>query len=314
MKTMPKTNSEERLRWIKPIIGKEISIRKMVKVCPFSERTIKYWLTNYRRYGKEGLEPKSKRPKTQPKETSIRLKERIIELRKGTKLSALKLSWKLEKEGMHIHPRTIGKIIKKEGLVRKYRTKKIQYRYLKVPLRIGELVEIDIKYVPQRLKRTRFYQFTAIDSASRWRFLRIYEEMSTFNAMMFLKELIKISSFKIQSVKTDNGSCFTNRYNGGYWKSSLPFPRMHSFEKLCQELGITHYLIDPGKPCQNGKVERSHRTDQESFYDQLNFKSYEELQLKLRLWNMYYNDLEHCSLNGKTPNQALGSGVQNVCA
>ena len=93
----------------------------------------------------------------------------------------------------------------------------------------------------------------------------------------------------------------------------MPFPRIHSLEKLCQELGITHYLIDPGKPSQNDKVERSHRTDQESFYDDLLFKSFNELQLKLKLWNMYYNDLEHCALNGKTPNEALGSGVQNAC-
>jgi len=28
---------------------------------------------------------------------------------------------------------------------------------------------------------------------------------------------------------------------------------------------------------------------------------------------MHYNDLEHCGLNGKTPNQALRLGVQNVC-
>jgi len=314
MNTMPKTSSEERLRWIKPILNKEISIKKMVKVCPFSERTLKYWLANYRRYGIRGLEGRSKKPKSQPKETSIRLKERVIELRKETKLSALKLSWRLKKEGIVIHPRTLGKIIKREGLTRKYRAKKIQYQYLKIPLRIGELVEIDIKYVPQRLKRRRFYQFTAIDSSSRWRFLRIYDDMSTFKAMIFLKELITVFPFKIQSIKTDNGSCFTNRYNGGYWKSSLPYPRIHSFERLCQELGIVHYLIDPGKPCQNGKVERSHRSDQESFYDQLSFKSYQELQYKLRLWNMYYNDLEHCSLNGKTPNQALGLGVQNVCA
>ena len=76
---------------------------------------------------------------------------------------------------------------------------------------------------------------------------------------------------------------------------------------------MEHYLIDPGKPAQNGKVERSHRTDQESFYDQLVFKSFEELRYKLKLWNMYYNDLEHCGLNGKTPNQALRLGVQNVC-
>ena len=314
MKTMPKTTSEERLRWIKPILGRDITIKEMVKVCPFSERTLKYWLAKYREDGIAGLEGRSKRPKSQPKETSIRLKERVIELRKETKLSAIKLSWKLEKEGLSIHPRTIGKIIKKEGLTRKYRTKKIQYKYVKISLRIGELVEIDIKYVPQRLNRRRFYQFTAIDSSSRWRFMRIYDDMSTSSAMRFLRELMTVSPFKIQSIKTDNASCFTNRYNGGYWKSSLPYPRIHSFEKLCQELNVVHYLIDPGKPCQNGKVERSHRTDQESFYDQLQFKSYQELQYKLKLWNMYYNDLEHCSLNGKTPNEALGLGVQNVCA
>lgn len=167
MKTIPKTTPEERLRWIKPILDRDTIIREMVKVCPFSERTIKYWLAKYRENGILGLESRSKKPKTQPKETSIRLKERVIELRKETKLFPLKLSRKLKKEGMSIHPRTIGKIIKREGLTRKYRTRKIKYKYVKIPLRLGELVEIDIKYVPQRLGRKRFYQFTAIDCSSR---------------------------------------------------------------------------------------------------------------------------------------------------
>ncbi|MBU4204703.1 integrase core domain-containing protein [Patescibacteria group bacterium] len=52
-------------------------------------------------------------------------------------------------------------------------------------------------------------------------------------------------------------------------------------------------------------MERSHRTDQQKFYDQLIFQSFEDLKYKLRLWNMYYNDTKHCGLNGKTPNQAL---------
>ena len=43
---------------------------------------------------------------------------------------------------------------------------------------------------------------------------------------------------------------------------------------------IPHYLIDPGKPAQNGKVERSHRTDQEKFYDENKFKSFEDLKQK----------------------------------
>ena len=63
---------------------------------------------------------------------------------------------------------------------------------------------------------------------------------------------------------------------------------------------------------QNGKVERSHRSDQEQFYDQVKFNSLKMLKYKIKLWSMYYNDLEHCSLNGLTPNQALGIKVQNV--
>jgi transposase InsO family protein len=91
------------------------------------------------------------------------------------------------------------------------------------------------------------------------------------------------------------------------------YPKLHPFDILCNNLDMQHYLIDPGKPQQNAFVERSHREDQEKFYDELNFKSFEKLRYKLRLWNMYYNDTKHCSLNGKTPNQVLRLGVQNVC-
>jgi len=237
-----------------------------------------------------------------------------LELRKSTGLSALKLHWKLENDGLDIHQRTIGKIIKKEGLTRKYRVRKIKYKYVKISLKQGELVEIDVKYVPGKLNGQRYYQFTAIDCSSRWRYLEAYSDESTYSAMRFLKNLVLKATFKIEAIKTDNGSYFTNRYTG-YLKSSDPMnPRLHDFDILCQKLDIAHYLIDPGKPAQNGKVERSHREDQEKFYEQVQFNSFEELKYKLKLWNMYYNDLEHCALNGKTPNQALGLGVQNVCA
>lgn len=302
---MPETITEERYRWIKPILAKEISIKNLANVCPFSERTIKYWLASYRKRGMKGLEPTSRRPKTNPKDTPIRIKERIIELRKETRLGALKLKWKLEKENICIHERTIGKFIKQEGLTRKYRVKKIRYEYLKIPLQQGELIEIDVKYVPKVVHDRQYYQFTAIDCASRWRHLKIYEDYSNRSAIDFLKELIESAPFRIRAVKTDNGSYFTNRYTG-YLKSSDPMnPRLHDFDLVCQKHNIIHYLIDPGKPQQNGKVERSHRTDQEMFYDRNNFRNFEELKYKIKLWNMYYNDLEHCALNGLTPNEAL---------
>jgi len=304
-KTIPKSTKEEKFRWIKPILDKEITIKQMTKVCPFSERALKYWLANFKLNGMTGLENKSTRPKSQPNKTPIRIKERIIELRNETKLCAKKLNYKLKKENICIHDRTIGKIIKSEGLVRKYRTRKLKCRYIKIPLTSGELVEIDIKYVPKRLKNKRYYQFIAIDSSSRWRYLKIYDDMSNYSAISFLKELIKIVPFRIRSIKTDNGNCFTNRYKG-YPRSEEPFnPKLHDFDLTCQRLNIIHYLIDPGKPAQNGKIERSHRTDQEMFYDRHNFKSILGLERAIKQWNINYNNLEHIALDGLTPNEAL---------
>lgn len=304
---MPRSTKEEKYRWIRPILAKEISIKDLSKVCPFAERSIKYWLADFKRYGFEGLDNKSTRPKSNPRETPIRIKERIIELRKKKKQCALKIKWDLQGEGISIHFQTIQKIIKTEGLTRKYRDRKAQCKYVRIPLKKGELVEIDIKYVPSRIERQRCYQFTAIDCSSRWRYLQAYPDASSFSAISFLKELIAAADFKILAIKTDNGSCFTNRYTG-YNKSTDPLnPRFHPFDALCDELGIPHYLIDPGKPQQNAFVERSHRTDQEKFYEQNRFRSFADLKHKLRLWNMQYNDTKHCGLNGLTPNQALRS-------
>ncbi len=312
---MPTDVTEERKRWILPLINKEVKLKDVVRVCPHSERSLKRWTASYRTYGEKGLEPRSTRPKTNPRETSIRLKEKVIELRKQTKLCALKLHWKLEKRGIKIHERTIGKILKTENMVRKYRVKKITYKYIKVTLRPGELVEIDVKYVPGRVQGKRYFQYTAIDCASRWRHLQSYDEQTSDHSVRFLKEVIDTFPYTIKAVKTDNGSIFTNYYIGTNKRSDLLVKTLHGLDVFCQKNNITHFLIDPGKPAQNGKVERSHREDQEKFYDKHTFRSFKDLQKKMRIWNDYYNDLEHCGLNGKTPNEmlALIKGT-NVCA
>ena len=82
-------------------------------------------------------------------------------------------------------------------------------------------------------------------------------------------------------------------------------PDPHPLDRFCAERGIVHYLIDPGHPAQNGKVERSHRSDQETLYDSAVFRSPRDLREKVALWNIEYNNLEHCGLGGKTPNEML---------
>lgn len=304
---MAKTIKEERLRWVLPIIKNEVRLVDVAKVCPHSRRSLERWVSVYKKYGEEGLEPQSTRPKTNPKETSIQLKEQVIKLRKETKLCALKLHWRLEKQGIKIHERTIGKILKTECVVRKYRVKKIKYKYIKATLKPGELVEIDVKYVPGTIAGRRYFQYTAIDCASRWRYLNAYDEQTSDHSVRFLKEVIETFTYEIKAIKTDNGSIFTNYYLGTNKRSDLLVKTMHGLDVFCQKQKIKHFLIDPGKPSQNGKVERSHREDQEKFYEQHKFTSFKDLQKKMKIWNDYYNNLEHCGLNGKTPNEVLAN-------
>lgn len=302
---LPNNALEERLRWVLPIIEKQIKLKDAARVFDGGQRTLERWVGLFKKHGEDGLIPKSTRPHGHPDETPIRTKEKIIELRKKTKLCAVKLNYKLKKEDIEVSDRLIGKIIKTEGLIRKYRTRKLQYKYIKVPLANGDLVEIDVKYVPDLIGEKRYYQFTAIDCASRWRYLEIYDDCGNGSTLAFLNKLIEIAPFRIRAIKTDNGSNFTNRYTG-YQQSANPLnPRLHPLDLECQKLNIIHYLIDPGKPAQNGKVERSHRTDQEMFYDRRNFKTILGLKRAIKQWNNIYNNLEHCALNGKTPNEVL---------
>lgn len=315
---MAKTIKEERLRWVLPIMCGEVRLVDVAKICPHGKRSVERWVAAYKKYGEVGLEPKSTEPKRYRNETKIRLKERVIEIRKKTKKCARKIHWQLEKEGIKLHERTVGKILKKEGLVRKYRVRKITYKYIRALRQPGELVEIDVKYVPGEVANRRYFQYTAIDTASRWRYLAVYDEQTSHHSIMFLVDVIARFPHLIRAIKTDNGSIFTNYYTGTNKRSDMTVKSLHALDVFCQQHNIIHYLIDPGKPAQNGTVERSHREDQEKFYDQNKFRNIRDLQRKLKKWNIYYNNLEHCGLNGKSPNEFLADyqliNPPNVCA
>ena len=297
---------QERYLWIKPLIQKKLTYDEVLKTCPHGRRSLERWVCAFKQDGMEGLKPKSTKPKSNPKESPIYLKEKVIQLRKETGLCALKLHWRLEKQNIHIHPRTIGKILKNEGLVRKYRVKKIKYKYLRAERLPGELIEIDVKYVPGSIAGRRYYQYTAIDTSSRWRYLRIFDEQSSFSSIEFLRDVIHRFTYEIRAIKTDNGSIFTNYYLGTNKRSDLTVKTLYSLDTFCAQNNITHYLIDPGKPAQNGTVERSHREDQEKFYERNRFRNIKDLEEKIIVWNEYYNNLEHCGLDGKTPNEMIG--------
>ena len=313
---MAKTIKEERLRWVLPIVNKEKRLVDVANVFPYGKRTLERWVSEYKKNGEDGLNPKSTEPKKYRIETPIAIKEKIIALRKKEKVCAKKLYWKLEKEGIHVHERTIGKILKKEGLVRKYRVKKIKYKYIKARRHPGELIEIDVKHVPGPIKGRKYYQYTAIDTASRWRHLEVFDEECTYHSIKFLSIVMKRFPYTIKAIKTDNHSTFTNYYTGTNKRSDATVREIHALDKFCNTHNIIHYLIDPGKPTQNGTVERSHREDNKRLYYR-SFKSVAHLRKEMRIWNTTYNNLEHCGLDGRTPNEFLEDykliNPPNVC-
>lgn len=194
----------------------------VARVCPYGKRSLERWTAAYKKGGEVALEPRSTEPKTYRIETPIRLKERIIEIRKKTKKCALKIHWQLEKEGIVINARTIGKILKKQELTRKYRVRRVTYKYIRAERKPGELVEIDVKYVPGPVAGRQYYQYTAIDTASRWRYMTVYDEQANHRSILFLKEVIGLFPHQIRAMispDTRDGRSGTHTHRGRYRKS-----------------------------------------------------------------------------------------------
>ena len=137
-----------------------------------------------------------------------------------------------------------------------------------------------MKFVPQsclvgEVAEEKYYQYTFIDEYSRFRILKAYKEHSTYSSTQFLKYVVKQFPYAIECIQTDNGSEFTNRLNSKATKKKT------LFETTLEELGIRHKLIQPYTPRHNGKVERSHRKDNEEFYACHTFYSFEDFQKQL---------------------------------
>jgi transposase InsO family protein len=87
-------------------------------------------------------------------------------------------------------------------------------------------------------------------------------------------------------------------------KLSFHPQRQTAFQRLVLNLDLLHGTIQPGKPWQNGLIERSHRTDNDELFHRERFASSEERRYRLRLWEYQYaTRWPHQALGGRTPMQ-----------
>lgn len=100
---MTQTHAEERIRWVLPIINKDMKLSDVARVCPYSKRSLEQWVAAYKKHGEKCLTPRSTQPKSHPRETPLWIKHRVLEIRNDTGKCALKIHWQLHKEAVEFN-------------------------------------------------------------------------------------------------------------------------------------------------------------------------------------------------------------------
>ena len=269
-----------------------LSLIKYAETYGVTKAAIKYktnrqyiyrWKTRYNG-SIESLRDRSRRPHHHPNQHTPDEIKLISDMRRRNPHSGLVVFWvKLRQRGYSRSISGLYRFLRKHGIMAvklpnpKYVPK--PYQQMDDP---GQRIQIDVKFVPSAcLKNSevlgkKFFQYTAIDEYSRWRFVEAFEEHSTYSSAMFLEHLVKAFPLPIECVQTDNGSEFTNRFTTHREKPTL-------FQVHLEKHGIQHKLIRPFTPRHNGKVERSYRKDNEHFYATHTFYSFEDFAEQLKV-------------------------------
>ena len=250
----------------------------------------------------QSLADKSHRPHHHPNQHTPEELKLIADMRKRNTNAGLVVFWvKLRQRGYSRSVTGLYRVLRRQGqmAVKPPNPKYIPKPYEKM-LYPGQRVQIDVKVVPTACivgdaQGKKFYQYTAIDEYSRFRYLEAFEEQSSYSSAVFVEHLLKKFPFKIECIQTDNGQEFTKTYGN----TKNPKPTM--FENKLMQLGIRHKLIKVYTPRHNGKVERSHRKDNEYFYATHKFYSFNDFAKQLKVHNYNYNKFPKRPLNRKAP-------------
>ena len=256
----------------------------------------------------QSLADRSHRPMHHPNEHRPEELKLIRDMRRRNPNTGLVVLWvKLRLRGYQRSISGLYRVLIRSGQMAvklpnpKYTPK--PYEQMQYP---GQRGQIDVKFVPAsclagQARGHKFYQYTFIDEYSRFRYLEAFEEHSTYSSALFLRHVVQKFPFAIACIQTDNGFEFTNRLN------SNTTDRQTLFEKTLAKLGIQHKLIRPFTPRHNGKVERSHRKDNEEFYASHTFFSFDDFQKQLAVRQRLYNNFPMRPLNWRSPKQVLFS-------
>ena len=253
---------------------------------------------------KESLLPKSHRPLTPHPNAHTEQELKWIRdyHRRNPNISICELYGKLREDKAYSrHPGSLYRVFVRLGYRKKAESTKKKSKHngkYDTPKELGIKWQMDVKYVPNACyvgtDDEKFYQYTVIEEASRKRFIYAYKEQSSYSTVDFFKRAIIFFGYAPETLQTDNGSEFNH---------TAKTTRIHPLDVFCNEIHVLHKTIRPRTPWHNGKVERSHRNDQQRFYNYLNFYSFEDLQNQMKRYLYRSNNIPMSVLGWLSPNQ-----------
>ena len=240
------------------------------------------------------IETLPSRPHHHPQEIKPEIVARVIELRQRFNRCAPVLHAYLKREGVNISLASVGRILKRNKLIRK--PKQLFYGKGNNPHRPvsnfpGELVEIDTMHVV-KYDYSRFYIYAVIDTFSRFAYAEYRPKMGQDNSFLVVQKAQDYCHFPFRMIQADNGPEFRNNFG---------------FKLQRHDIQIRHSRVR--RPNDNAHVERFIRTIQEECFK---FKEPKEKTANqiIKDYLRYYNfERLHLRLNLQTPAQIVSKVV-----
>jgi len=285
---------DERLKMIADCLQGESSLTAISLAYGVSRKTLYKWLRRYQREGPRGLEESSRAPRHQAQGVSVEVEKAILALRKRyPSYGPKKIRAKLERKD----PRrrwpagsTIGAILKRRGLIIS-RSRKA--RACPGPSRLtaqdeaNRVWSVDFKGDFYTGDGVRCYPLTVTDGCSRYLLAcQGLTETSGGIVRAVMERLFREYGLP-EVIRSDNGPPFASTGIAGLTRLSAWWI----------QLGIVPERIQPGKPQQNGRHERLHRTLKEETLLPV-ARSFREQQERFDRFRREYNE--------ERPHEALG--------
>lgn len=249
---------DERIEFMKILESGRYSIQELSRLKGVSRQTAHKWIKRWKQDGVDGLKERSRRPLHSPTKTPPEVIEILLRLKKENPSfgPVTLVDMMVDREGNRpLAYSTAGDILHRYGLVRRSTNRRrfvtsAGERPLDVPA-AGHTMTADHKGQFRLGDGKLCYPLTIADPWSRYLFAaEPLESTSIAEARRVFERVFRDFGVPEQIV-TDNGSPFCNRRAVG---------GLTALSKWWIDLGSTPVRIDPGKPQQNGRHERMHRT------------------------------------------------------